>query len=127
MKNEYIAGNSAEPCFEGLKRNINGGIDGVYFSGQFPEGVPYTLDPALGHIEKAEAGEWGKIKELPKAEKDAHEKAQAEGAVLQKLAALDLPLHTLAMAVSGDEVALKKLTDNEALKVALREELAAIK
>lgn len=68
-----------------------------------------------------------KVELIPKAKKDAHKKEQDKAAIIQKLAALDLPPHTLAMAVSGDEIALKKLTDNEALKVTLREELAAIK
>ena len=126
MGNEMTEESTA-PYFENLKRNIHGGIDGVYFSGQFPEGAPYTLDPALGHIEKAESGEWGKIEELPKAEKEAHEKAQAEGATLQELAALDLPPHTLALAIAGDSEALDKVIKTESAKDELRKELNAIK
>lgn len=64
---------------------------------------------------------------IPKAEKDAHAKAQAGATIIQKLAALDLPPHTLAMAISDDSDALDKVIKTEALKVALREELNAIK
>ena len=77
------------PYFESLKRNLGGGIDGVYFNGQFPEGVPYTLDPALGHIAKAEAGEWGDIAELDQATKTAHEQAEARAAIIAEIAILE--------------------------------------
>lgn len=77
MENQEMTEENKAPYFESLTRNLHGGIDGVYFNGQFPEGIPYTLDPAMGHIEKAEAGEWGSIKELSKAKKDAHEAEQA--------------------------------------------------
>lgn len=50
--------------FEKLKRNIHGGIDGLLISEKYPDGIEYTLDPMLGHIEKAEAGEWGDIAPL---------------------------------------------------------------
>ena len=66
-----------EPYFESLKRNLSGGIDGVYFNGQYPDGIPYGLDPSMGHIVKAEAGEWGAIEEPDQANKDAHEQAEA--------------------------------------------------
>ena len=72
------------PYFESLKRNLSGGIDGVYFNGQFPEGVLYTLDPAMGHIEKAEAGEWGDIEELDQAIKDAYEAKQEQDLINQE-------------------------------------------
>ena len=71
--------------------------------------------------------DWQEIKRLTEPEKKAHEKVQAEGAILQELAALDLPPHTLALAISGDSEALDKVIKAEALKVALREELNAIK
>ena len=112
-----------EPYFESLKRNIYGGIDGVYFNGQFPDGVPYTLDPAMGHIVKAEAGEWGPIEDLSQSEKDAYAAQQATDLIKQELAALDVPLHTLALAISGDAKALGKVGAAEAEKEVLRAKL----
>ena len=76
---------------------------------------------------KALIAEGCKVELIPKAEKEAHEKAQAEGAILQELAALDLPVHTLALAIAGDGEALDKVIKTEAAKDELRKELNAIK
>ena len=62
--------------FKNLKRNVNGSIDGDWIQ-EDESVIRYTLDPALGHIEKAEAGEWGDIEELDQATKTAHEQAKA--------------------------------------------------
>lgn len=56
--------------FENLKRNVGGGIDGIIFNSRYPAGQKYTLDPMLGHIEKAEAGVWGDIAPLNQTEID---------------------------------------------------------
>lgn len=65
--------------FKNLKRNLNGSIDGDWIK---EDGTVdrYSLDPAMGHIEKAEAGEWGLIEEPTQAEKDKHEQEQARTA-----------------------------------------------
>ncbi len=56
--------------FKDLKRNRAGGIEGVLINDKYPNGVKYSLDPALGHIEKAEAGEWGDILPLNQSDLD---------------------------------------------------------
>lgn len=68
-----------------------------------------------------------KVELIPEAEKTAQKKAQSEAVIIQKLTALDLPPHTLAMAIAGDSEALDKLAKAESIKAVLREELAVIK
>jgi hypothetical protein len=46
--------------FKNLTRNINNSIDGDWLQDDGSV-IRYTLDPLMGHIEKAEAGEWGEI------------------------------------------------------------------
>ena len=99
-------------------------IDGFRWIDGDTSSIPFEKD---SEQYKALIAEGCKVELIPKAERKAHEKAQAEGAILQELAALDLPAHTLAMAISGDGEALDKVIKTEALKVALREELNAIK
>jgi|TARA_R110000851_G_scaffold171263_1_gene317567 hypothetical protein len=62
--------------FKNLKRNLNGSIDGDLIR-EGDSVIRYTLDPAMGHVSKAEAGDWGDIEELDQATKDAHEQAEA--------------------------------------------------
>tara|TARA_R110000851_G_scaffold125529_1_gene256483 strand:- start:267 stop:599 length:333 start_codon:yes stop_codon:yes gene_type:complete len=69
--------------FRNLARNVNGSINGDWIQGD-DSVIRYTLDPALGHITKAEAGEWGDIEELDPAGKDAHEQAEARAAINQE-------------------------------------------
>jgi len=118
MKNDM-----AKPYFESLKRNLNGGINGVYFSSQFPNGVPYGLDPAMGHITRAEAGEWGDIEEPPQSEKDAHAVQQASEAIKQELAALDVPSYKIERAIAGDQKAIDDIKEADVQKELLRAQL----
>lgn len=111
--------------FENLYRTKTGQVNGLLYSDKYPDGQDYTLDEVL--TKRAEDGEWGDIKDIPKSEVTAHKKEQAQAAIMRKLSGLDLPTHTLAMAISGDSVALDKVAKAELLKVALREELNAIK
>ena len=70
--------------FKNLKRNLkNGSIDGDWIQ-EDDSVIRYTLDPAMGHISKAEAGVWGDIQELDPAEKDAYEARQAQDAINQE-------------------------------------------
>tara|TARA_R110000850_G_scaffold48890_1_gene120922 strand:+ start:574 stop:906 length:333 start_codon:yes stop_codon:yes gene_type:complete len=69
--------------FKNLKRNVNGSIDGDLIK-EDESVIRYTLDPAIGHIAKAEAGEWGDIEELDPAEKTAYEAKQAQDTINQE-------------------------------------------
>ena len=70
--------------FEKLARLADGRINGTLINAKYPNGVLYTLDPEMGHIAKAEAGDWGDIEELDPAEKDAYEAMQLQDAINQE-------------------------------------------
>ena len=106
--------------FESLKRNIFGGIDGVLFNDRYPEGIEYTLDPELGHIKKAESGEWGDIAALSQNEVDAKLRSN----ILVEISALDLPSWKLERALSGDKMAMDDINSNQIAKQSLRDILA---
>lgn len=113
--------------YKNAKENVNCSIDCLIYLSQ--EWVSHCQDPTMEYYLSDELGadDWADIKPCPQSEKDAHQAKQAKAEIIKQLADLDLPAHTLALAISSDELALKKVADNEALKAPLREELAAIK
>ena len=102
--------------YSNLKFNRVGGINGFLESG-----AESTL--SIAECELAEKGEWGLIEDYTQSEKDALAAQQATDLIKQELAALDVPLHTLALAISGDAQALGKVSAAEAEKDALRAKL----
>ena len=75
---------------------------------------------SVSEYEIHEDSEWQDIKPCPQAEKDEHEQANIRAGVLAQLAELDLPNHTLALALTGDELALQRVKDVEVEKEKLR-------
>jgi hypothetical protein len=71
-----------------------------------------------------ESSAWPNVKTRLQSEKDVHVAEQARSQKLAKLAALDLPLHTLELAILGDQTAIGKLIANEAKKKRIRDTMS---
>lgn len=108
--------------FKNLQRNINGSIDADWLQDDGTI-IRYTLDPTLGHIEKAEYGEWGVIKEPTKIEKSRASIDQSNATIKQQLTALDVESYVIERAISGDQFAKDKIMEAEIEKAILRAKL----
>ena len=133
--------------FKSLIRLADGRINGTLINAKYPDGVLYTLDPALGHIEKAEAGEWGDIVELDPATKNAHEATEARATFkaerTAQVAALTVTTEAgnefdadeisqgrmarAILSMDDTEMVIWVLADNTAVEVAKAELIEALK
>ena len=109
--------------FENLSRISTGQINGTLINNAHPDGVEYTLDPALGHVEKAEAGEWGAIKELSKSKKDYYAAEQKREEIKRQLSDLDFSSYKIERAIAGDQRAIDEIKAVDIQKELLRAKL----
>lgn len=70
-----------------------------------------------------DSSDWPNIKPCDPIEKEENAQEEMRAHALNELAALDVPLHTLALAIVGDEVATRKIKDAEEQKVEIRKRL----
>lgn len=111
----YIIKNRLEDRTGKIKCKIL--IDGEWLDHIVSDQISYSDSSDL------EEGDWLDVKPCDDSEKVAHNNEVERENKLLDLAALDLPLHTLALAISGDETAINKVKEVEKLKDAIRAEL----
>tara|TARA_R110000824_G_scaffold344886_1_gene531532 strand:+ start:465 stop:773 length:309 start_codon:yes stop_codon:yes gene_type:complete len=92
-------------------------VDGFRWVDGNTSSAPFTKDSDQYKELIADGAE---LVEIPQAEKDAHEQAEARVGKMAELAALDVPVHTLARAIGGDPYAIKLVAESEVLKDAIR-------
>lgn len=112
--------------YKNAQENVDGSIDCLILLGG--EWEPNTQDPAMEYELSEELGpdDWPEIKSCPQSEKDAHELQIRRDEVLRQITGLDLPLHTVTRALSGDTVALDKVREAESQKQVLRKQLGEL-
>ena len=86
------------------------------------EFVDFLLPPNAEY-EIHESSEWADIKPCDPAEKDEYEAQLVRELILAQLTELDVPTHTVARALAGDEYALNLIKESEVKKTELRDKL----
>lgn len=86
--------------------------------------APFEKDSELYNEKLVEGFE---LELIPQSEKEAHEQEQAKDKLKQELASLDVPLYTVARALTGDKEAIDKLSQAEAKKKKVRAKLSKLK
>lgn len=101
------------------KRDLNGCITCTF---QHPDLGPIenTLSETLDSDLISEIESLSLIKEPSSEEIESKALQDKENETLEKLSSLDLPLHTLALAILGDKVAIDKIKESETKKGELR-------